>query len=156
MSRARCSWSSLLTTSRRRTAPRRRGWFRLFFVAAGLGTLAKGPVGPAIIGVTCRDSLEHARAAAQAGADYVSFGAMFASPTKPTATIAPADLLGQSAAFGVARVAIGGISPDNATSLIEAGADYVASISSLFRASDVRREAQRFAQLFPQSSHSRN
>ena len=118
---------------------------------------ARAALGPdAIIGVACRDSLEHARAAAQAGADYVSFGAMFTSPTKPTATIAPADLLGQSAAFGVARVAIGGITPDNATSLIEAGADYVASISSLFRASDVRREAQRFAQLFPQSSHSRN
>ena len=107
----------------------------------------------AIVGVACRDSLENARTAAQAGANYVSFGAMFPSPTKPLAAIAPIDLLRQSAAFGVARVAIGGITPDNAPPLIEAGADYVASISSLFGAPDVHHAAQRFAQLFVQSSH---
>ncbi len=107
----------------------------------------------AIIGVACRDSLEYAHAAARAGANYVSFGAMFASPTKPLAAIASIDLLRQSAALGVARVAIGGITPDNAPLLIEAGADYVASISSLFGAADVRQTAQRFAQLFPQPSH---
>ena len=107
----------------------------------------------AIVGVACRDSLEDARAAAQAGASYVSFGAMYPSPTRPLAPLAPIDLLRQSAALGVARVAIGGITPDNATALIEAGADYVASISSLFGAPDVRLAAQRFAQLFPPSSH---
>lgn len=117
-------------------------------------TRARARLGSAaIIGVACRDSLENARTAAQAGANYVSFGAMFASPTKPLAAIAPLTLLRQSAALGVTRVAIGGITPDNASSLIEAGADYVASISSLFGASDVRHAAQRFAQLFPQSSH---
>ncbi|OOG57146.1 thiamine-phosphate diphosphorylase [Rhodanobacter sp. B05] len=106
----------------------------------------------AIVGVACRDSLENARAAARAGANYVSFGAMFPSPTRPLAAIAPIGLLRQSAAFGVARVAIGGITPDNASPLIEAGADYVASISSLFEAPDVRHAAQRFAQLFVQAS----
>ncbi len=111
---------------------------------------ARACLGPAaIVGVACRDSLEHARAAARAGANYVSFGAMFPSPTKPKAAIASIDLLRQSAALGVARVAIGGITPDNAPVLIEAGADYVASISSLFGAPDVRHAAQRFAQLFP-------
>ena len=98
------------------------------------------------------DSLADARSAAQAGASYVSFGAMYPSPTKPQATIAPVDLLRQSAALGVARVAIGGITPDNAALLIEAGADYVASISSLFAAPDVRGAAQRFARLFPSSN----
>ena len=106
-----------------------------------------------IVGVACKDSLENARVAAQAGANYVSFGAMFASPTKPLAAIAPIELLRQSAAFGVARVAIGGITPDNAPALIAAGADFVASISSLFGAADVHHAARRFAQLFPQSSH---
>jgi thiamine-phosphate pyrophosphorylase len=111
---------------------------------------ARERLGPtAIIGVACRDSLADARSAAQAGASYVSFGAMYPSPTKPQATIAPVDLLRQSAALGVARVAIGGITPDNAALLIEAGADYVASISSLFAAPDVRDAAQRFARLFP-------
>jgi len=115
---------------------------------------ARARLGPAaIVGVACRDSLKHACAAAQGGANYVSFGAMFASPTKPLAAIASIDLLRQSAALGVARVAIGGITPDNAPLLIEAGADYVASISSLFGATDVRHAARRFAQLFPQSSH---
>ena len=102
----------------------------------------------AIVGVACCASLADARTAAQAGASYVSFGAMYPSPTKPQAPIAPVDLLRQSAALGVARVAIGGITPDNAVSLIEAGADYVASISSLFDAPDVRATAQRFARLF--------
>jgi thiamine-phosphate pyrophosphorylase len=111
---------------------------------------ARECLGPAaIIGVACRDSLADARSAAQAGASYVSFGAMYPSPTKPKATIAPVDLLRQSAALGVIRVAIGGITPDNAAVLVEAGADYVASISSLFGAPDVRKTAQRFAQLFP-------
>ena len=111
---------------------------------------ARECLGPAaIIGVACRDSLADARSAAQAGASYVSFGAMYPSPTRPQATIAPVDLLRQSAALGVARVAIGGITPDNAALLIEAGADYVASISSLFAAPDVRDAAQRFARLFP-------
>jgi len=110
---------------------------------------ARQSLGPAaIIGVACRDSLADARSAVQAGASYVSFGAMYPSPTKPQATIAPVALLRQSAALGVARVAIGGITPDNAGLLIEAGADYVASISSLFAAPDVRDAAQRFARLF--------
>ncbi len=117
-------------------------------------TAARARLGPAaIVGVACRDSLEDARAAARAGARYVSFGAMFPSPTKPLAAIAPLELLRQSAAFGVPRVAIGGITPENAPLLIEAGADYIASISSLFGAADVRGAAQRFAQLFSQPSH---
>ncbi|CAM5246985.1 thiamine phosphate synthase [Rhodanobacter lindaniclasticus] len=114
---------------------------------------ARESLGPgAIIGVACRDSLADARAAARAGASYVSFGAMYPSPTKPLATIAPADLLRQSAALGVLRVAIGGITPDNAASLVEAGADCVASISSLFDAPDVYATARRFAWLFPPSN----
>ena len=111
---------------------------------------ARAGLGPAaIIGVACCDSLASARTAARAGANYVSFGAMFPSPTKPKAAIAPIDLLRQSATLGAARVAIGGITPENARSLIDAGADYIASISSLFGAPDVRHAAQRFAQLFP-------
>ncbi|HEY0199116.1 MAG TPA: thiamine phosphate synthase [Rhodanobacter sp.] len=106
----------------------------------------------AIIGVACRDSLELAQAAVREGADYISFGAFFLSPTKPLAPRAPIDLLRQSAALGVPRVAIGGITPDNGAPLVDAGADYLASISSLFGAADVRAAARRFAQLYP--SHS--
>lgn len=102
----------------------------------------------AIIGVSCRDSLERAQAAVRAGASYVSFGAFFRSPTKPLAPRASIDLLRQSAALGVPRVAIGGITPDNGGLLIEAGADYLAVISAVFGATDVRQAAQRISALY--------
>ncbi len=103
----------------------------------------------AIIGVSCYDSLDRAHAAAAAGADYIAFGAFFPSPTKPHAPRAPLELLRQSAALDVPRVAIGGITPDNAASLVEAGADFLAVISAVFAAPDVRAAAQRFARLYP-------
>ncbi|HEX7816793.1 thiamine phosphate synthase [Dyella sp.] len=104
--------------------------------------------GRAVIGVSCYDDIERARSLAAAGADYVAFGAFFPSPTKPQARQASAELLRQSAALRVPRVAIGGITPDNGASLIDAGADYLAVISSVFRAADVRAAARRFADLF--------
>lgn len=105
----------------------------------------------AIIGVSCYDSLERARELAAAGADYVAFGAFFPSPTKPLARRAAPELLRQSAALGVPRVAIGGITPDNAASLVGAGADYLAVISALFGAADVRAAAQTFTDLYTSS-----
>ena len=111
---------------------------------------ARGALGPqAIIGVSCYDSLERAHLLAAAGADYVAFGAFFPSPTKPDAQRASPELLRQSAAIGVPRVAIGGITPDNGASLVDAGADYLAVISAVFGDPDVRAAAERFARLFP-------
>jgi thiamine-phosphate pyrophosphorylase len=106
----------------------------------------------AIIGVACRDSLELAKIAVREGASYISFGAFFLSPTKPLAPRASIELLRQSAALGVPRVAIGGITPDNGASLVDAGADYLASISSLFGATDVHAVARQFAQLYSSPS----
>ncbi|MHB1059584.1 MAG: thiamine phosphate synthase [Rhodanobacter sp.] len=103
----------------------------------------------AIIGVSCYDSLQRAQSAARAGASYIAFGAFFPSTTKPLAPRAPIDLLRQSAAFGVPRVAIGGITPDNGAPLVEAGADYLAVVSAVFAAADVRAATQRFADLYP-------
>ncbi len=110
--------------------------------------------GHAIIGVSCYDSLQRAQAAARAGASYVAFGAFFPSPTKPLAPRAPLELLRQSAALGVPRVAIGGITPDNGASLVEAGADYLAVISAVFASADVRAAARRFADLYPSDRES--
>lgn len=114
-------------------------------IGAARAVLGEG----AIIGVSCYDSLARAQAAARAGASYIAFGAFFPSPTKPLAPRAALDLLRQSAALGVPRVAIGGITPDNAASLVEAGAEYLAVISAVFGAADVQAAAQRFAQLYP-------
>lgn len=102
----------------------------------------------AIIGVSCFDSLERARTMVAAGADYVSFGAFFPSPTLPHARLASIELLRQSAALGVPRVAIGGITPDNGATLVAAGAEFLAVVSALFGAADVRATAERFAGLY--------
>lgn len=90
----------------------------------------------AIIGVSCYDGIDRARAAATAGADYLAFGSFFPSPTKPGARRAHPELLRQTASLGLPRVAIGGITPDNAPALIAAGADLVAVISAVFDAPD--------------------
>jgi thiamine-phosphate pyrophosphorylase len=90
-----------------------------------------------------------------AGASYVSFGAFVPSPTLPRARMAPLELLTQSAALGVPRVAIGGITPENGAALVDAGADYLAAISTVFGHADVRAAARRLADLFPVSESSR-
>lgn len=102
----------------------------------------------AVIGVSCYDSLERARELVAAGADYVAFGAFYPSPTKPHARRATLALLRDAAALRVPRVAIGGITPDNARPLIDAGADLVAVITAVFGARDVCAAANRFQSLF--------
>ncbi|MEP6512103.1 MAG: thiamine phosphate synthase [Dokdonella sp.] len=102
----------------------------------------------AIIGVSCYDSLAHARAAAAAGASYLAFGAFFASVTKPLARRAPVQLLRDAKPLGLPLVAIGGITPANARELIDAGADAIAVVSGLFGQPDVRAAARHFAALF--------
>lgn len=90
----------------------------------------------AILGASCYDDVSLARRAVDAGASYVAFGAFFPSPTKPQARRASLDLLRDTADFGIPRVAIGGITPDNARSLVVAGADLIAVISGVFDAPD--------------------
>lgn len=102
----------------------------------------------AIIGVSCYDSLERARDASAAGADYLAFGAFFPSPTKPDARRATPGLLREARMFGKPLVAIGGVTPDNGGPLIAAGADFLAAISAVFAARDIRAAARRFTGLF--------
>jgi len=102
----------------------------------------------AIIGVSCYDSLDRARQLATAGADYLAFGAFFPSPTKPLARRAHVDLLREAKSLGLPLVAIGGITPDNAQPLIEAGADFIAAVSGVFAASDPSVAARGYANLF--------
>lgn len=90
----------------------------------------------AVIGASCYDSMERARRAAGEGASYVAFGAFHPSTTKPGARRADVSLLRDSAALGLPRVAIGGITPANACALVDAGADLVAVIGGLFDARD--------------------
>jgi thiamine-phosphate pyrophosphorylase len=102
----------------------------------------------ALIGVSCYDSIERARQMAAAGADYLAFGAFFPSPTKPNARRAVPALLREAKAFGPPLVAIGGITPDNALPLVEAGADYLAVISGVFGTADPYAAAQKYKKFF--------
>lgn len=83
--------------------------------------------GDAIVGVTCHDSRHLAMVAAEAGADYVAFGAFFPTSTKsPKASADPGLLRWWSEIAEVPCVAIGGITADNCGPLIAAGADFLA------------------------------
>lgn len=100
----------------------------------------------ALIGVSCYDSLELARAAQSAGCDYVAFGSAYTSVTKPGAVHAPLELYRRAVAeLSVPIVAIGGITPSNAPPLVEAGCRAVAVISGVFGAGDIRAAAAAYA-----------
>ena len=102
----------------------------------------------AIIGVSCYDDLARARRLASEGADYLAFGAFFPSPTKPHARRASMQLLGDSGALGLPRVAIGGITPENGGPLVAAGADLLAVISGVFDAADPVAAARAYLSCF--------
>ncbi|AKU13774.1 thiamine-phosphate pyrophosphorylase [Azoarcus sp. CIB] len=95
---------------------------------------ARAALGPErILGVTCYNEWARAEEGAAAGADYVAFGALFASPTKPAAVHAPLELLTRARReLKLPIAAIGGITLDNAPQAIKAGADLLAVISDVF------------------------
>lgn len=107
---------------------------------------ARAKLAGRILGASCYADLEKARAAVRAGADYVAFGSVFPSPTKPEAVRAPLSLFGND--VGVPLCAIGGITLENAPALIAAGADLLAVISDLFDAPDVGARAGDYRKLF--------
>lgn len=89
-----------------------------------------------LIGVSCYDDMARARAAAALDIDYLAFGAVFPSPTKPLAPRAPLNLFAEARSLCKPTVAIGGITPDNSAQLRDAGADFIAVISGVFDAPD--------------------
>jgi thiamine-phosphate pyrophosphorylase len=99
-----------------------------------------------LLGASCYDRIELARAAIAAGADYVAFGSVFSSPTKPNAVHAPLSLFGSNLPRPIC--AIGGITLENAPQVIAAGADMVAVLSDLFDAPDIARRAAAYGKLF--------
>ena len=109
---------------------------------------ARGRLAGRILGASCYNDPALARAAVAAGADYVAFGSVFPSPTKPNAVRAPLALFREGKALGVPLAAIGGITLDNAPQLIAAGADLLAVISDLFDAPDIKGRARAYGELF--------
>jgi thiamine-phosphate pyrophosphorylase len=90
----------------------------------------------AIIGASCYNSLDLARSAVAAGA-------------KPGAVHAPLSLFADAAKLGVPRVAIGGITADNAGQVVAAGADAIAVIGGLFDGDGIAERAAALAALYP-------
>ena len=101
-----------------------------------------------ILGASCYNRFDLAQRAEQAGADYVAFGACFASSTKPHAPIANLDLFKQAKMLHIPSVAIGGITLNNAPLLIDAGANALAVINAIFSADNVESTTQQFSQLY--------
>lgn len=104
-----------------------------------------------IVGVSCYDDVERARAVAGEGADYVAFGSFFASRVKPAARRADVSMIRAAKSLGVPVVAIGGITSRNAPALVDAGVDAVAVISDVFAhddPADVTSAAARIAACF--------
>ncbi|MGC9952870.1 MAG: thiamine phosphate synthase [Rhizomicrobium sp.] len=95
---------------------------------------ARAALGPnRIVGVTCHASRHLAIEAAEAGADYVAFGAFFPTRTKETKSHADVEILKWwSELMVVPAVAIGGITVLNAKPLVAAGADFLAVSSGVW------------------------
>lgn len=122
---------------------------------------ARAALGPdKLLGCSCYDQPDIARQALAAGADYIAFGAIYASGVKPLAVRATFEQVAQARQLahdwpGPSRpavVAIGGITPDNAAAVLQAGADSLAVISALFDVPDVLATAQAFHTLFDSAS----
>ncbi|WP_426031793.1 thiamine phosphate synthase [Caulobacter sp. DWP3-1-3b2] len=88
----------------------------------------------AMIGVTCHDSRHLAMEAAEAGADYVAFGAFFPTTTKDALTTADLEILSiWQETMEVPSVAIGGVTAENAAPLATAGADFLAVSAGVWK-----------------------
>lgn len=110
-----------------------------------LGTARRRLAGR-MLGASCYNDLVLAQRAIAAGADYIAFGSVFPSLTKPGAVRAPLSLFRQG--LSVPLCAIGGITLQNAPQLIDAGADLLAVISDLFDAPDITTRATQYRKLF--------
>jgi thiamine-phosphate pyrophosphorylase len=126
----------------------------------GLLSEARQALGPdKIIGRSCYNDLALARQALADGADYIAFGALHLSKIKPDAVRATLEHIQQArrlaeqattaaAPSRAAIVAIGGITPQNAAPIIQAGADSIALISALFESPDIQAAAAQCQALF--------
>ena len=111
-----------------------------------------------IVGVTCHDSRDLAMDAAEAGADYVAFGAFYLTATKEPKSHADPEILSDwSAATVIPCVAIGGITVENASPLIVAGADFLAVSAGVWNHPDGPAAAVRaFNKLMERASTARD
>ena len=103
----------------------------------------------AIIGVSCYNSLSTALLAEKNTANYVAFGTMFPSPTKPDAKPADLNIISEAKQqISIPVCAIGGITEKNIQQLVQQDIDMTAVISSLFSTSDIKATANALSKHF--------
>jgi thiamine-phosphate pyrophosphorylase len=103
----------------------------------------------AIIGITCHHHLDLALKAQKQGANYVAFGRFFNSSTKPGAPLADTTLLLQAKAqLNIPITAIGGLTLENSTPIINAGADNIAVVEAIFSKENIKDACENFSRLF--------
>jgi thiamine-phosphate pyrophosphorylase len=110
---------------------------------------ARAALGPAAqIGRTCHDSRHLAMEAGEQGADYVAFGAFYPTTTKPSNyRPKPPILSWWASVFEIPCVAIGGITPENARPLIDAGADFIAVVQAVWGKDDPAAAVRAFEEV---------
>jgi len=102
-----------------------------------------------IVGASCYGQFALAEVAQAAGASYVAFGGFYPSRVKVYEVSTPSDIVARAkAVLQVPVVVIGGMTPENARTLVGLGADMVAAISSVYGAEDPYGAARAFAGLF--------
>ena len=104
---------------------------------------ARKLLGPkAIIGASCYNSKHLAMEAAEEGADYVAFGAFFATITKDPKTKADINIIKDwTLISNIPCVAIGGINSSNCKELVDAGVDFIAVVGSIWNKNDDPKSA---------------
>jgi len=115
--------------------------------------VARRLIGPQkLLGASCYNQLDLARKAQADGASYVAFGACFSSDAKPNQVTAPLSLFQEAKKeLGIPLVAIGGITLQNAPSVLEAGADALAVVTDVFLDDDIQEISERYTALFQPS-----
>ena len=104
-----------------------------------------------IIGVSCYDDMDIALEAEKNNADYVAFGVMFASKTKPDAVTTELDIISKAKQqLSIPLCTIGGITHRNIDQLIRQGTDMAAVINNLFATDDIKKAATILSQRFNQ------
>ena len=118
---------------------------------------ARKLLGPkAIIGASCYNSKHLAMEAAEEGADYVAFGAFFATITKDPKTKADINIIKDwTLISSIPCVAIGGINLKNIELLINIGVNCFALINSLFKVKDIEGTARKFSSLIKKRNYDR-
>lgn len=111
---------------------------------------ARRRLGPErLLGASCYQDVALAHAAIAAGADYVAFGSVYPSPTKPQAKRAGLDLFDKArTGIHVPVAAIGGITPENCAPLAAAGADLLAVISAVYDTASPEAAARQIQSLY--------